>query len=200
VQPNGIQFADYMPAVRDIPLNGVAQVAMGDYAAFALLQNGTVFTFGFGPGATPIRATELNDLNGSIQIFATPWDDFDGSSGVRDGQYVVGLRPDGTIRVDGVTIDEVERDEAGAPVPASDGGYEIMVEKFRAAIPYGDVPGVSGARLVAAAELVLCVVVGDDQVVCEGDNTFGQLGRGESGSASPGMQPVLWPPEPEPLQ
>jgi len=200
VQPNRVNLEDYDPAVRQVPLAGIHQVVMADYASFALDQDGTVFTFGFGPGATPIRTTPVADLDGATQLFATAWDDTLASSGVRAGHYVAALRADGTLLVHQIAVDEVERNDAGAPLVAQDGGYELTLENFVSAIQPGVVPGVSGARLVAAAEQVLCVVVGDDEVLCEGDNTAGQLGRGATGDSSDTMQPVMWPRQPEPLQ
>jgi hypothetical protein len=200
VQPNGANLEDYDPAVRQVPLAGVRQVAMADYASFALSQDGSVFTFGFGPGATPIRPRQVADLNGATQLFATAWDDTLGSSGIRAGQYVAALRADGTVMVHQIVVDAVERNAAGAPLAAPDGGYELTLENFVSAIQPGVVPGVSGVRLVAAAEQVLCVVIGDDEVLCEGDNTSGQLGRGTTGDSSDTMEPVMWPAEQEPLQ
>jgi len=192
---NGIHLGDYDLPVRTVPLDNVAQVTLGDYAAFALRGDGAVYEFGFGPGRTPIEPLAILDLAGASRLFATPWDDIVASSGVRNGQYLAALFRDGTVRVRNVAISEVVHDQSGAALISADGGYVTSQEKFASAVPVGKLVGVAGVSMVAAAEQVLCVVIGTDEVLCVGNNAFGQLGRGTVGFASQEVAPVIWPPE-----
>jgi hypothetical protein len=195
--PNAPTGFDYNPPIKPIALDHVVQVTVGDYTAFALRDDGTVFEFTFGPGPFPSAPFEVEDLRGATRLFATPWDGTLGYEGVLRGEYVAAQFPDGSMRVHSVDVITVLHDDAGLPIALADGGYQAEQNKdptvLRSALPLGVVEGAQGATLVAAADLVLCVVIGDDEVRCEGDNSFGQLGRTTVGGWQEPLGPVLWP-------
>ena len=163
------------PILIDLP-GKVLQVAMGELASYALLEDGTVVAWGPNaegqlgngplgangelgrypkPSVTPVRVTGLNDV---IQIAA-------------GARHAVALRQDGTVWAWGSRDDGAIGDgppKTLRPVPA---------------IGPTQVSGLQGITQIAAARMHNLALKADGKVMAWGLNHDGQLGTGTRANA-----------------